>query len=180
MRRLLHAQTHAHRCLPPLLFFVLLTDVHRSCFESFMAVLRGSSRWIYPICRTLAVVLRIMASRVDTTLLKAGDAKAAVCRSNTAGLFRQCIADHLRDPEGGVLTSRSYLTLLMVNQCMRLFMQLATYKHCRSITLPAQPPLSAYPMSERVTYAITHIQLHGQRVKLTQPCPQLCILYGTP
>ena len=127
-----------------------------------MTVLRGSSRWIYPICRALAVVLRIMATRVDTKLLQAGDAKAAVCRSNTAGLFRQCIADHLRDPEGSVLTSRSYLTLLMVNQCMRLFMQLATYKHCRSITLPAQPPLNAYPMSERVTYAISLTQQSRQ------------------
>ena len=128
------------------------TVLFRSCFESFMVVLRSSSRWIYPICRALAVALRIMATRMDTKLLKAGDAKAAVCRSNAAGLFRQCIADHLRDPEGSVLTSRSYLTLLMVNQCMRLFMQLATYKHCRSITLPSQPPLNSYPMSERVTY----------------------------
>lgn len=128
-------------------------DHAKCCFENFMTVLRGSSRWVYPICRTLAVVLRIMATRMDTKLLKSGNAKAATCRSNAAGLFRQCIADHLRDPEGSVLTSRSYLTLLMVNQCMRLFMQLATYKHCRSITLPAQPPLSAYPMSERVTYA---------------------------
>jgi len=136
---------------------VLFTDFYRCCFESFMIEHRGSSRWIYPICRALAVFLRIMATRVDINFLKAGDAKAAVCRSNAAGLFRQCIADHLRDPEGSVLTSRSYLTLLMVNQCMRLFMQLATYKHCRSITLPAQPPLSAYPMSERVTYARLHI-----------------------
>ena len=135
-----------------------LTTMIRSCFENFMTVLRGSSRWVYPICRTLAVVLRIMATRMDTKLLKSGSAKGATCRSNAAGLFRQCIADHLRDPEGSVLTSRSYLTLLMVNQCMRLFMQLATYKHCRSITLPAQPPLSAYPMSERVTYAFPPLE----------------------
>jgi hypothetical protein len=162
---------------------VLFTDFYRCCFESFMTVLRGSSRWIYPICRALAVVLRIMATRVDINFLKAGDAKAAVCRSNAAGLFRQCIADHLRDPEGSVLTSRSYLTLLMVNQCMRLFMQLATYKHCRSITLPAQPPLSAYPMSERVTYEHLHIPYSEtnarQVLKPTHLCPQLCLLHGT-